>query len=171
MFASRAQIPENGVQIVLPDQGRCNLANLCFRSDQQWSCDTGICQIKPENQNLTLLTGQMDKNCRCAPLQPEFIDQVSTILEVFHSNDKLSVTYIEWNFQVCQTKSIIAQKVIRLCDIGHIQVIREKIPDLKVILLFRDPRGIFGSRKRLVSPSLLSKTVNSILTDKNLIDF
>jgi hypothetical protein len=35
-----------------------------------------------------------------------------------------------------------------------------QIPNLKVILLFRDPRGIYGSRKRLVNPTLLLKTIS-----------
>ena len=60
---------------------------------------------------------------------------------------------------ICKSKSIIAQKVIRLCDIDQISHFKSKIPNLKVIFLYRDPRGIFSSRQKLIGESLAFKTV------------
>ena len=60
---------------------------------------------------------------------------------------------------ICKSKSIIAQKVIRLCDIDQIAHFKSKIPNLKVIFLYRDPRGIFSSRQKLIGESLAFKTV------------
>ena len=51
-------------------------------------------------------------------------------------------------------------KVIRFCDPDHIRKIQDEVENLKVVVLFRDPRGIYGSRKSLVSPAQLLKTVS-----------
>lgn len=53
--------------------------------------------------------------------------------------------------QICQTKSIIAQKVIRFCNFDDVKTMNEGHKDnLKTIVLFRDPRGMFSSRKKLL---------------------
>ena len=53
--------------------------------------------------------------------------------------------------QICQTKSIIAQKVIRFCNLEDVKTMNEgHNDDLKTIVLFRDPRGMFSSRKKLL---------------------
>lgn len=53
--------------------------------------------------------------------------------------------------QICQTKSIIAQKVIRFCNLDDVKTMNEgQNGDLKTIVLFRDPRGMYSSRKRLL---------------------
>ena len=53
--------------------------------------------------------------------------------------------------QICQTKSIIAQKVIRFCDLDDVKTMNEAQKDnIKTIVLFRDPRGMYSSRKRLL---------------------
>ena len=53
--------------------------------------------------------------------------------------------------QICQTKSIIAQKVIRFCNLDDVKTMNESQENnLKTIVLFRDPRGMYSSRKRLL---------------------
>lgn len=137
IYPDRSSIPSNGIQVVQPERGRCAGSGLCFRSDHQWSCDAGICHARAQEQDISLMSGHKDKNCmRCNPLSVKLINQV------------------------CESRSIIAQKVIRLCDINHLETMMTQIPNLKVILLFRDPRGIYGSRKRLVNPTLLLKTIS-----------
>ena len=60
--------------------------------------------------------------------------------------------------QICKTKSIIAQKVIRFCNLSDVKIINEgNKDDLKTIVLFRDPRGIFSSRKRLLGAEFGAK--------------
>lgn len=53
--------------------------------------------------------------------------------------------------QICLTKSIIAQKVIRFCNLDDVKTMNEGQNDyVKTIVLFRDPRGMYSSRKRLL---------------------
>ena len=53
--------------------------------------------------------------------------------------------------QICQTKSIVAQKVIRFCNLDDVKTMNDgQNGDLKTIVLFRDPRGMYSSRKRLL---------------------
>ena len=54
----------------------------------------------------------------------------------------------------CQTRQIIAQKVIRLCGMKSVFKLIARIPDLYLIATFRDPRGIFQSINRLYKGSL-----------------
>ena len=53
--------------------------------------------------------------------------------------------------QICQTKSIIAQKVIRFCNLDDVKAMNKSHSNgLKTIVLFRDPRGMYSSRKKLL---------------------
>ena len=73
----RDNIPDNGVPIIYPEHGQCNRHNLCFRADQQWSCDPGICHVDPKDQDIALIQGQSEKSCKaCGPLSNKLMDQV-----------------------------------------------------------------------------------------------
>ena len=56
--------------------------------------------------------------------------------------------------EICKTKPVIAQKVIRLCDLNQIENLKQD--NLKTIVLFRDPRGIYSSRKHLQADARFS---------------
>jgi len=49
---------------------------------------------------------------------------------------------------------MINRLVIRLCDIDDVIELVGQIPDLKVIITFRDPRGIYRSRKDFIPPPI-----------------
>jgi len=113
-------------------KAKCRSHNLCFRSDMRWACNNQICN---SNKNIHL-SDSKDQACfKCDKLRGSDINSV------------------------CSSKSIIAQKVIRLCDVDQIGRLKESIPGLKVIFLYRDPRGIFSSRAKLIGKSLAFQTV------------
>ena len=133
------ELPSNAVKVVYPRRGRCINDKLCFRSNQNWSCDTGICNRRTSDQKIESVTGIITKNCnKCLPL-----------------NDKVAS-------EICKTKSIIAQKVIRFCDLDQIEKMDQD--NLKTIFLFRDPRGIYSSRKGLLGAA---ETIQSVRSRKN----
>lgn len=114
-------------------KAKCRTHNVCFRSDMRWACSENIC-----NSRIGIVPSQdrKDDNCfKCSKMSGSTINGI------------------------CESKSIIAQKVIRLCDIDQIAAFKSKIPNLKVIFLYRDPRGIFSSRQKLIGESLAFKTV------------
>lgn len=114
-------------------KAKCRTHNLCFRSDMRWACSEDIC-----NSRIGIVPSQdkKDDNCfKCSKMSGPTINGI------------------------CKSKSIIAQKVIRLCDIDQIADFKSKIPNLKIIFLYRDPRGIFSSRQKLIGESLAFKTV------------
>lgn len=129
-------LPPNAIPMLHPYRGSCSKDQLCFRSDVDWTCDSGICRIPPASQTVAKMTGRKITNCNsCGTLGTNFISEY------------------------CSTKAIIAQKVIRLCDIDHVDRILAEIPDLKIIFLFRDPRGIFGSRKKILGVRQTAATI------------
>lgn len=131
------QLPSNAVKEVYPSRGKCTNDKLCFRINQNWSCDTGICNRRTLDQKIESVTGILTKNCyRCLPLN----DQVAS--------------------GICKTKPIIAQKVIRFCDLDQIEKMKQD--NLKTIVLFRDPRGIYSSRKGLLGAAETIQSVCSI---------
>ena len=130
------ELPSNAVKDV---RGKCTKDKLCFRFNQNWSCDTGICNRRTLDQKIESVTGILTKNCyRCLPLN----DQVAS--------------------GICKTKPIIAQKVIRFCDLDQIEKMKQD--NLKTIVLFRDPRGIYSSRKGLLGAA---ETIQSVRSRKN----
>ena len=123
-------------EITPANHGHCVESNLCFRTDHKWSCDTGICYDRGQNQKLEKLTGIASTKCNsCRPLNSEVISSI------------------------CSSKKIIAAKTIRLCDTEQIMSLIKKHPDLKVIILYRDPRGIYGSRKPILGQKWALTTV------------
>ena len=51
--------------------------------------------------------------------------------------------------EVCRHKKVVAVKVIRICRVKWLLEIIKKNPDLKIIHLVRDPRGLLSSRLKL----------------------
>ena len=51
---------------------------------------------------------------------------------------------------VCQTKDILAAKTIRLYSSDEVKEIIQEITDLKILITFRDPRGTYLSRKKVL---------------------
>jgi len=124
---------DRDVQLKAGVKAKCRTHNVCFRSDMRWACSEDIC-----NSRIGIVPSQdrKDDNCfKCSKMSGSTINGI------------------------CKSKSIIAQKVIRLCDIDQIAHFKTKIPNLKVIFLYRDPRGIFSSRQKLIGESLAFKTV------------
>lgn len=63
---------------------------------------------------------------------------------------------------VCRRKSLVALKVIRVCDIRDMEEIVSALPvDIKILHLLRDPRGIANSRRHV----LRTMNVNASLHD------
>lgn len=135
-----SEMPSNAIEMEMPEHGRCARTNLCFRENHNWSCDTGICKVPQDKQSLDKLTGKKDGRCSCTPLDTSLMNKM------------------------CRNKKIIAQKVIRLCDIDHIAQLAADQPELKVVLFFRDPRGIYGSRRKLVGSRVLKPSINMTCT-------
>ena len=109
------------------------------------------------------MTGTKTSGSSCAHCQPissqEFFEnllptqiQATPTQIIFKHKFKLQS-------DICASKKIIAQKLIRLCDIDHLN----KNEKRKIIILFRDPRGIYQSRKNIFGTTILShKTVTTI---------
>ena len=57
------ELPSNAVKEVYPSRGKCTNDKLCFRVNQNWSCDTGICNRRTLDQKIELVTGTLTKNC------------------------------------------------------------------------------------------------------------
>ena len=111
-------LPENAIKAARPYRGECSRSNLCFREKHKWSCDKSIC-YGGEGE----LIGETVKRCsQCKPLN------------LTRAN------------QICQERSITALKVIRYCNLNAINLWDNQL-NIKTIVLFRDPRGIFVSRK------------------------
>lgn len=92
-FQKLTDIPPNGIEITQHHVGNCYNNNICFRQGQRWACDENICSTLPANQTLGVASNNIAVSCesRCIPLANHFIDET------------------------CWSRSIIAQKVIRLC--------------------------------------------------------
>lgn len=109
--------------------GRCVEVGLCSRNRNQWSCDTGICHERKWLQKPSQVTGitTSEEECKsCRPINAELMSSI------------------------CSSKSIVAPKTIRLCSTRQITTLMRLHPDMKVIMLYRDPRGIYGSRKAIL---------------------
>jgi len=128
LYASK--LPPNAIEEVTPTRGKCAFRKMCFRENLRWSCDAGICNKRTVDQKIEDLTGQ--------------IGNKETCLKCLPVNEKVAS-------QICKTKSIIAQKLIRFCNLDDVKIINEShANEVKTIVLFRDPRGMFSSRKRML---------------------
>ena len=136
---SSSQLPPGGIEITAKHVGNCYNNNLCFRQGQLWACDAATCATHPVNQtvNQTVIPFKSPhEECEtsCYPLSRQYIKAT------------------------CRAKSLIVQKVIRLCTIPHFS------SGVKAIFLFRDPRAILTSRMKFLPPEKALQSAGYLLS-------
>jgi len=114
-------LPEGAIKESSPYRGKCSGNNLCFRENHRWSCDKAICA----GHQTTKLTGETVPRCStCKPVNHQTMNGL------------------------CHERPITALKLIRYCDLNAMELLANN-EDVKTIVLFRDPRGIFISRNKI----------------------
>lgn len=64
--------------------------------------------------------------------------------------------------ELCNQRKIIAIKTTRLCEISHIAQLQKEIPDLKIIISYRDPRAIYRSRQQVPFDTKVDELLPSV---------
>ena len=117
-------MPDGAVQEPSPYSGRCSESNLCFRWVHRWACDEALCD--GDADTTVKLSGKTVPRCiTCQPINRQTMNDL------------------------CRERPITALKVIRYCDLNAIEQLTSRVENVKTIVLFRDPRGIFVSRNKI----------------------
>ena len=145
-------------------------SNFCFRSTHKWACQWKLCQTAYEDQTVEFLknlTIEDDDRAftvgKCGQVYKTYFCYKNIMkFPKFDFNLKCTKLRPKLVNELCNQRKIIAIKTTRLCEISHIAQLQKEIPDLKIIISYRDPRAIYRSRQQVPFDTKVDELLPSV---------